>query len=296
MRIALFSSLFLALALLSCQQGEKKLTTENGYEYIKYTNEGGPKPLPGEYVYFHAQMRNGDSVVYASREQGASPFLQIPAVDNPARKPSPLEDVLKMMSVGDSVTVLINIDTLPTKPRGFENASILYYDVALLEIKSAEQYQEEAKAEREEGLKAAEATKARQAEVAAQVGESLSKYKAGSLGDALKSTPTGLKYVMQEEGAGKPAQPGRQVSVHYYGVLMDGTMFDNSFERGDPIQFPVGQGRVIPGWDEGIGMLKEGSKATLFIPAQLAYGEQGSPPVIPPNSELVFYVELVEVN
>lgn len=296
MRIALFSSLFLALALLSCQQGEKKLTTENGYEYIKYTNEGGPKPQPGEYVYFHAQMRNGDSVVYASREQGASPFLQIPAVDNPARKPSPLEDVLKTMSVGDSVTVLINIDTLPTKPRGFENASILYYDVALLEIKPAEQYQEEARAEREEGLKAAEAAKARQAEVAAQVGESLSKYKAGSLGDALKSTPTGLKYVMQEEGAGKPAQPGRQVSVHYYGVLMDGTMFDNSFERGDPIQFPVGQGRVIPGWDEGIGMLKEGSKATLFIPAQLAYGEQGSPPVIPPNSELVFYVELVEVN
>lgn len=296
MRIAFFSTLALALAIAACQQGSSTLTTENGYEYVKYTREDGPKPQPGDYVYFHAQMRNGDSVIYASRTQGASPFLQIPAVDNPGRKLSPLEDVLRLLSVGDSVTVLLQIDTLPQKPRGFEDASIMYYDVAVLDIKSAEQYQEEVKAEREEQMKAAEAAKARQAEVAAMVGETLAKYKDGSLGDALKETPSGLKYVIHEQGAGKKAEPGRQVGVHYYGVLTDGNMFDNSFQRGEPIRFPLGQGRVIPGWDEGVGLLSEGSKATLFIPYELGYGEQGSPPAIPARSELVFYVELTEVN
>ena len=75
-------------------------------------------------------------------------------------------------------------------------------------------------------------------------------------------------------------------------MLKDGNIFDQSYERGQPIDFPLGVGQVIKGWDEGIGLLKPGGKATLIIPASLGYGEAGSPPVIPENAELVFYVEL----
>ena len=73
-------------------------------------------------------------------------------------------------------------------------------------------------------------------------------------------------------------------------------MFDNSYERGEPIDFQLGVGSVIPGWDEGFALLKEGTKATLFVPYSLAYGEAGSPPVIPERSDLIFYVELLKVN
>ncbi len=296
MRISFYFALLFAFSLAACQQGGEKLMTESGYEYIKHTGLEGETPEPGEYVYFHAQMRNGDSVVYSSRMQGAAPFLQIPTLDNPNRRPSPIEDVLQNMTVGDSVTVLIELDTLPTKPRGFENASLMYYDVAMVDIKSAEEYQEEAqKAQEEQAQKAVEA-QARLGDVEAMVRETLSKYKEGELTDELQETDSGLKYIIHEEGTGKQAEAGKLVTVHYYGVLMDGTMFDNSFQRGQAISFPLGQGRVIPGWDEGIALLKEGAKATLFIPYELAYGEQGSPPTIPPKSELAFYVELAEVK
>ena len=85
-------------------------------------------------------------------------------------------------------------------------------------------------------------------------------------------------------------------SVHYYGVTTDGNMFDNSFKAGRPYPVPVGQGRVIRGWDEGLPLLKGGSKAVLFIPGELGYGAAGSPPNIGPNAELIFYVEIAEVN
>lgn len=116
-------------------------------------------------------------------------------------------------------------------------------------------------------------------------------------GVELQSTNSGLQYYIVEEGTGQPATPGKVVTVHYYGYLKaDGSKFDESFGRGEPIEFPLGQGMVIPGWEEGIALLKEGSKAVLVIPYYLAYGDEGRPPVIPPQSDLVFDVELVGVN
>ena len=101
---------------------------------------------------------------------------------------------------------------------------------------------------------------------------------------------------MIEEGTGTQAEAGKTVSVQYYGTLMDGKMFDNSFRRGAPFEFTVGQGQVIKGWDLGLPKMKEGGKAALFIPYELAYGEAGSPPNIPAKSQLLFYVELEEVK
>ena len=111
-----------------------------------------------------------------------------------------------------------------------------------------------------------------------------------------KKTESGLAYFIIKEGDGAQAEAGKTVSVHYTGKLIDGTKFDSSLDRGQPIDFPLGQGRVIPGWDEGIALLKVGGKATLIIPPHLAYGERGAGGIIPPNATLIFDVELVDVK
>ncbi len=110
------------------------------------------------------------------------------------------------------------------------------------------------------------------------------------------STTSGLHYIMETEGSGNFPQKHQNVSVHYTGMLTNGTVFDSSYKRNQPIQFPLGMGRVIKGWDEGIALLKEGGKAKLIIPYFLAYGEQGRPPVIPAKATLIFDVELVSAK
>ena len=112
----------------------------------------------------------------------------------------------------------------------------------------------------------------------------------------MTTTKSGLKYTDEKVGTGKEAKPGDKVQVHYTGWLKNGTKFDSSKDRGQPFSFPLGLGRVINGWDEGVAGMKEGGKRKLVIPSDLAYGDEGRPPVIPPKSELTFEVELLKVN
>lgn len=112
----------------------------------------------------------------------------------------------------------------------------------------------------------------------------------------LETTASGLQYSVDQPGTGAQPQTGQVVSVHYTGWLTDGTKFDSSRDRGEPIEFPIGTGRVIKGWDEGVGAMKVGEKRTLVIPPQLGYGERGAGGVIPPNATLVFKVELVGIK
>jgi len=107
---------------------------------------------------------------------------------------------------------------------------------------------------------------------------------------------SGLMYIVSEPGTGEQAQAGKTVKVHYTGRLLDGTKFDSSLDRNEPIEFKLGQGMVIKGWDEGIALLKVGGKALLIIPSNLAYGSRGAGGVIPPFSPLTFEVELVSVQ
>jgi peptidyl-prolyl cis-trans isomerase A (cyclophilin A) len=109
-------------------------------------------------------------------------------------------------------------------------------------------------------------------------------------------TASGLEYIEVEAGTGAQAVAGKTVSVHYTGKFQDGKVFDSSISRGEPIEFPLGKGNVIKGWDEGIALMKVGGKAQLIIPPHLGYGERGAGGVIPPNATLVFDVELVAVK
>ncbi len=109
----------------------------------------------------------------------------------------------------------------------------------------------------------------------------------------VRETASGLQYVVEKEGEGTSPAATDEVTVHYTGRLLDGTVFDSSVNRGEPATFPLN--RVIPGWTEGVQLMKEGAKYTFFIPSDLAYGPQGIPGAIPPHSTLVFEVELIKV-
>ena len=109
-------------------------------------------------------------------------------------------------------------------------------------------------------------------------------------------TESGLYHKMINKGSGAKAVAGKTVSVHYKGTLLDGKKFDSSYDRNEPIEFPLGAGHVIPGWDEGIALLEVGDKARFVIPPHLAYGAAGAGGVIPPNATLIFDVELMDVK
>jgi FKBP-type peptidyl-prolyl cis-trans isomerase len=110
----------------------------------------------------------------------------------------------------------------------------------------------------------------------------------------VKTTPSGLQYKVITEGHGKKPKATDTVLVHYRGTMIDGQEFDSSYKRNEPISFPLNG--VIPGWTEGVQLMKEGGKIQLFIPSNLAYGSRGAGGVIPPDSTLVFDIELLKVQ
>ena len=116
------------------------------------------------------------------------------------------------------------------------------------------------------------------------------------LAAGFEKTESGLRYQFIQRGSGKKAENGKTVAVHYEGSLENGKVFDSSYPRKKPIEFPLGKGHVIAGWDEGIALLRVGDKARFAIPSHLAYGSAGAGGVIPPNANLIFDVELMDVK
>lgn len=116
------------------------------------------------------------------------------------------------------------------------------------------------------------------------------------LAAGFEKTDSGLRYQIIQKGDGEQATQGKNISVHYKGQLTDGTVFDSSYDRKQPIDFAVGVGQVIKGWDEGLQLMRVGDKARLVIPSHLAYGSQGAGGVIPPDATLIFDVELMSVK
>jgi peptidylprolyl isomerase len=119
---------------------------------------------------------------------------------------------------------------------------------------------------------------------------------AESLSDDYTTTPSGLRYKDIVVGTGESPQTGQTVTVHYTGTLTNGSKFDSSRDRGQPFSFPIGAGRVIKGWDEGVATMKMGGRRELVIPPELGYGSRGAGGVIPPNATLIFDVELISAQ
>ncbi len=294
-------SLFAALAVLIAACGDNSLVSPNGYKYVKHTNATGAAPTVGDYAYVHISVFQDDSLINSTYKMGRTVPLvvpdltQIPADQKGVGKANPVADVLAFMKVGDSVTVVIPIDSLMRQSPTLKDAKKLAYGIVLMDVKTKAQYDETQIAERAQTEEAANAMKGQEAAIAAQLGGIVKDYVGGKNKDKIKSTASGLKYLVLEEGTGAQAVAGKTVDVMYYGMLPNGKEFDNSYKRGQAFSFPLGQGQVIKGWDEGIALLKEGAKAVLFIPSELGYGDNGTGG-IPPKSELMFYVELQKVN
>ena len=285
----------LAVAVISCNpEGPKELMTESGYKYT-HVKTDGQKVGEGDYVYIALSLKDDKGEILQEIEEGPNmPVMQMPTQENPLQFPNPVVDMLMNGALGDSMTMIMPIDSLPNKsnPR-FEGVEYLEYSTCIKMIKNESEYQAYVEEQRLEAEKLAEASKARMAEVASEVEQRLKDYAAGKLD--VQTTPDGLKYIIHEPGDGPQGESGKRASVHYYGALMDGNMFDSSFKVGRPYTFMVGQGSVIKGWDLGIPLLKKGGTASLFIPYQMAYGEAGRAPTIPEKADLYFYVELTDV-
>ena len=250
--------------------------TENGFAYEMHKDVEGDAPETGFLSVFNLTQRFDDTIVYQSIQRNRPERIVIPTNSSMRGKPSPVIDLLKLLSPGDSASIYVLTDSLgPNLQPWQQERNFLIYDIAISEVKNLKDA-ENAAATKTADLQAA--------------------YKAGTL-ENIQTASNGLKYVILEEGTGTKAETGKVVSVDYYGVTAaDGSMFDNSFGRGEAYRFPLGAGRVIKGWDTGIEGLNQGTKAALFIPADLAYGEAGSPPKIAPNAELIFYIELQGVE
>ncbi|MDF1699450.1 MAG: FKBP-type peptidyl-prolyl cis-trans isomerase [Saprospiraceae bacterium] len=291
----LFSA-FVILGISCAQNDGGQKVTPSGYTYTHLKTDG-QKVKEGDYVYISIKMVGSDGKVLQDISEGPNlPVLQMPTADKPLPTPNPVIEMLLEGALGDSMTMIMPIDSLPNSSSNPNLAGMdhIKYVMCLKEIKDEGAYLAEVETQRLEAEKEMEESKARMDEVGKQTEQLIRDFNAGKL--EVKSTDTGLKYHVLEEGDGLQGEAGKRAAVHYYGAFMDGKMFDTSFRRGAPYTFTVGRGEVIPGWDQGIPLFKKGGKGILFVPYTLAYGEAGKPPSIPEKSDLAFYVELTDVN
>lgn len=262
------------------------IVTKHGNRLVKHTRLSGASPQPGDFTFFNAHTFVADSLVGSTVQMGGPREWQLP-VQPPQRVPS-LYDAFLLMAKGDSATVLQPVDSTLRRnmPPQWRDVQFVRYEVVLVDFYT------EAEKNRRDSVRQAEA-QAKLATVEKQTQDLAKAFKAGNLNQQLKKTESGLQYIIHDPGSGAPLVKGENVRAHYYGCLTDGTHFDNSFGRGEPLPFALGVGQMIPGFDEGVALLRHGGKATLFLPYQLAYGEQGTGDgVIPAKADLVFYVEI----
>jgi peptidylprolyl isomerase len=261
------------------------VTTAHGYRLLQHTQLAyAPKTKPGETAILSVEVWAGDSLLNTSRKTPTGTYdFYYQGPDAQLEHYPPIFDALAYLGKGDSVSIFQLVDDhmrqfMPPAVRG---ETEIRFSLVLRDIVSVEARR-----------KADEAAQAYANKVGERVSAQVANYRNGLLNAQLTQTPSGLKIWVEEEGKGAPLKVGEAVQVHYYGCLVEGTMFDNSYRSRQPLAFPAGVGQMIAGFDEGILRLRHGSRAYLFIPPNLGYGEaaQGN---IPGNSELVFYVEVL---
>ncbi|AWW30546.1 peptidylprolyl isomerase [Echinicola strongylocentroti] len=297
------------LGVISCQ---KTKTTEDGTEYT-YIEEGSEKPENGQFIIYEFTAKNSkDSIFISSIENGAPAYMMhndsVKRYDTTKVRPG-IDEIFSSIRKGDSIQFTAAASKIfgemntPPFLTADENVTL---NIGVTDILDESEMQDfMTKVQEKQQAKMAE-------EAEAQLAEDIKKiqdYMAENNINATK-TESGLFYVIEEEGNGETVEEGNTAVVNYTGyVLEDETIFDTSLEHiakendifsegrpYEPFEVMVGKGRVIPGWDEGLQLLKGGSKAKLLIPSTLAYGPRQAGEVIKPNSVLVFDVEIVEVQ
>lgn len=321
-----FLSLALAagvLGLASCNKGGDFAKTKTGIEYKIFKNDGGTKyssrevgadgdatykTRMGKILALDVEYRSyKDSVLFNSRKQQGIP-MRIELME--LKTKGGLEEALAMLQPGDSGVFRFNVDTIFAKsfrqpvppfmkPAVAKNAKPAATPVYMTMFVKAQKLQSKEEAQADQQKMMAE----QQQKMAAHAEDQLKKddvilqqyVKKNNL--TMQKDASGVYYMVTKPGTGPKPKAGQTVSVLYKGSLLDGKVFDSSEKVGNkPIDFPIGVGQVIPGWDKAIPLLAKGSKATLLIPSSLAYGQRGAGADIPADAPLRFDVELVDVK
>ncbi len=281
---------FASLTACGLFQAKNYEETETGLKYLFHVSKDGKKPEIGDILSLNMIYSIEDSVLYNNMDMDMPAYL--PLLE--PQYPGDLFEALAMLTVGDSASFRLDAANFFLKTAGrmelppfVKEESELVFHIKLLKAMNEEEFAIEEQRMMEEHI-------AKEMQRAEQEEEIMLEY-IDAEGITEKPTESGLYYIETKKGDGPKVVAGNKVKVHYEGRLIDGTIFDSSYERGEPIEFVVGQGWVIPGWDEGITMMHVGGKATLVIPSYLGYGERGAGAVIPSYSTLVFDVEVLEV-
>lgn len=287
-------SLLMALAvvsvvfLVSCDgmwgsDQAKFQTTESGLKYkIIERNDEARQIQSGDILSLVMTYGEGDSVMFNTN---MIPENEMVLKQRESVYPGDFYEMMAMLHKGDSVVFKLDAEKFFKQTAGQQvppnmKGLLLDFHVRIADVQSEAEYQEQLQADME----------LKQKEEADKIKEYILEK-----GITVDPTESGLYVIVTEKGSGPKPKKGDKVKVHYTGRLLDGTKFDSSRDRGQPFEFPLGQGRVIRGWDEGIARLNVGSKATLIVPSKLGYGERGAGRDIPPFAPLVFDVELIDI-
>lgn len=275
-------ALGVTLLAAACNQNRMQVT-ENGLKYqIVEHDDKARKAKLGDIITFHFVLKNGSDSTLRDTYKDGSPQKMV--LQAPQYKGS-FEEGLALLATGDSAKISISADTLYAKimqpmPPMIKKGSELTFTVKVVSVLSTEEFQKE---QSEAGAKQ---------KVADQKVIEAYLAKNGLQGKAQK-TASGLYYIPQVEGTGPSPAPGDNIKAHYTGKLLDEKEFDSSKGK-EPLQLTIGAGMVIPGWEEGLTLMKKGSKGILIIPSGMAYGPEATGP-IPGNSVLKFDMELLDV-
>jgi len=295
MKFSYIILLTIAIGMIGCKSDSTggMQTTASGFDYQVIHDASGPSANNEDWVTFGIDVVGDNGKVLQELQGGPNvPSLQI-LPDDQLPKANPVVDVLRSASLGDTIEIFMPVDSLGGPNPMLEGMQTISYIINVQKIQNDTDRKAEVEAQRLEAEALAEELKGREKSVADMVKKTLADYKAGRV----KAEPKdGLEIIIHEEGTGAVAEAGKRAAMQYYGVLKStGAVFDNSFKRGRPFTFTLGRGEVIEGWDKGIPGLKVGTKATLIIPYTMAYGEADRP-TIPSKSDLVFYIEVEDVN
>lgn len=276
------------LGFTACKPGNEFKTTKDGLEY-KIVNDvaGDHKPQLGDIIEMHVKTKIGDSSLFDSYKMNNGQPVQFPLMAGGFK--GDLPDGLMMLTPGDSAVFRVSLDSVRKKgaqlPPWIKPTDKMEYQVKLVSVKTQEEMKKEM-----------EAKSAGQKDADDKILQDF--FTKNNIHPT--KTASGLYYVMANPGSGESAKAGQTVTVNYTGKLLDGTPFDSNvdpqFQHVEPFSFALGGGQVIPGWDEGVALMKKGGKATFYIPSTLAYGPEGRAPKIPANAILIFDVEVTGIK
>ncbi len=248
---------------------------ETGLHYHFHKQLDDIKPQVGDEVHYHITVRKGNNLL---SEMNKKQFMPLSPNKNP------ILQAFKLMGLGDSLTMALFVDSLPKRmTQKFDAGDTMLVDLKIFDIKRKSDIDEKLADMNEHADR-----------VNKNVRSHIKNFINGDL--VCQKTNSGLQYVIEKQGSGKIAADANRVSLHYAGFLTNGKEFESTFRKGKPKAFYFDdRTQTVPGFTEGLQLLKAGAKATLIIPHNLAYGEKGLGP-IPPASDLVIYVEMLEVH